>query len=71
MILPLEQQVCGLEYAKRLNKLGCPQESLFYQIEYPDGKAILVDWLQAKKEEVNIKSAQTGMFVWMWGRPVR
>lgn len=29
MILPKEQQVCSLKYAKKLKKLGVPQESLF------------------------------------------
>lgn len=30
MILPLEQQVCSLQSAKRLKELNCTQESLFY-----------------------------------------
>lgn len=30
MILPLEQQVCNLELAKRLKELGIKQDSLFY-----------------------------------------
>lgn len=31
-MLPLEQQVCSLEYAKRFEELGVKQESLFYWI---------------------------------------
>lgn len=33
MILPLEQQVCSFESAKRLKELGFSQESLFYWVE--------------------------------------
>ncbi|RTL04628.1 hypothetical protein EKK58_09975 [Candidatus Dependentiae bacterium] len=32
MILPLEQQVCSLESAKRLKEFGVKQESLFYWV---------------------------------------
>lgn len=28
--MPLEQQVCSLESAKKIKELGCKQESLFY-----------------------------------------
>lgn len=37
MILPLEQQVCSLESARKLKELGCRQESLFY---WYDSKSI-------------------------------
>ena len=33
MILPLEQQVCGLELEEKLKDLGCPQSSVFVWAE--------------------------------------
>lgn len=46
MILPLEKQVCSLESAKRLKKLGVRQESLFYWYNHPqnDGYKIMKEW---------------------------
>lgn len=34
MYMELEKQVCSLELAKRLKKLGAKQESVFYWVDY-------------------------------------
>lgn len=42
--MKLEQQVCSLEYAKRLKELGVGQESLFWWVEYTDGHGKEESW---------------------------
>lgn len=41
MILPLEQQVCSLESAKRLKGLGFRQESLYFWIHIMESKTVM------------------------------
>lgn len=52
MILPLEQQVCSLESAKRLKELGFSQESLFYWFPFSKG---IHEWQIVKLEQENVK----------------
>lgn len=40
--MPLEKQVCSLEYAKRLKELGEKQESLFYWGEFEGYHPLIV-----------------------------
>ena len=44
-----KQQVCRLELAKKLKKLGMKQESLFWWAEYNDGTSSLIDYKAANK----------------------
>jgi len=50
MILPLEKQVCSLESAKRLKKLGFKQESLFYWCKYKLVRGIYVEGFDEPKK---------------------